>query len=215
MRHTDDDAVELSQEPSDIANVRDAAWTPAHAVCESDPKELPAADDVNIQLDPVGVLLQDTTSSVRTLFSNLRKLVAVDGAASSEPDSSGDPNAAHEEKKSDDEPENTDAIDLDTIAANRDDSTGAPRVHFSKRSSTPLNEFSENATILYGSFWDLFPLRSGLRHDGPLHPTQRRHLLTQFHNSFAQCSTFLFLLANQIQRHAAAQGVALRVQADP
>ena len=50
---------------------------------------------------------------------------------------------------------------------------------------------------------------------GPCYQTTRRHLLTQFHNEFAHDPQFLFLLADQVQRHGAAQGVALRVRADP
>ena len=40
-------------------------------------------------------------------------------------------------------------------------------------------------------------------------------MFTQFHNLFAQKHNFLFLMANQVQRHAAARGVALRVKTDP
>ena len=83
-----------------------------------------------------------------------------------------------------------------------------------RRSAQPLNEFTDNATLLYGAFWPLFPLRAGLRGDGPLTPASRRHLLTQFHNAFAHSPQLIFLLADQVQRHAAARGVALRVKAD-
>ena len=77
----------------------------------------------------------------------------------------------------------------------------------------PLNEFTENSQLLYGAFWHLFPLRAGLRGDGPLTPAARRHIATQFHNAFAHSPQLLFLLADQVQRHAAAaQGVALRVK---
>ena len=40
-------------------------------------------------------------------------------------------------------------------------------------------------------------------------------MFTQFHNFFAQRHNLLFLMANQVQRHAAARGVALRVKTDP
>ena len=216
MRHTGDDAVEISQQPTDIANVRDRAWTPAHAEAEGAGDVQPAAPDdpeladgCGIRLDPVGVLVRETSTSVESLFASLRKLISTSdvGAAGDTEPVADDPDAP------------TDSVDdastaptiPDDKADPRDDSS---RPHRVKRDATPLNEFSENAAILYGSYWDLFPLRSGLKHDGPLHPTQRRHLLTQFHNGFAQRSTFLFLLANQIQRHAATQGVALRVQSD-
>ena len=38
--------------------------------------------------------------------------------------------------------------------------------------------------------------------------------MTQFHNAFAHSPQLLFLLADQVPRHAAARGVALRVKAD-
>ena len=44
---------------------------------------------------------------------------------------------------------------------------------------------------------------------------QRRHLLTQFTNAFAKDTMFLFLLANQVQRAKALQGVSLRVKNNP
>eukprot|EP00959_Pyramimonas_sp_CCMP1952_P123865 2589541-Pyramimonas_sp.AAC.1 len=78
-----------------------------------------------------------------------------------------------------------------------------------------MNEFTNNDDILYGAFWYLFPLRQGLRSKGSVNFHDSRHLLTQFHNAFAQQPSFLFLLANQIQRHAAAKGVGLRVKTDP
>ena len=84
-----------------------------------------------------------------------------------------------------------------------------------RRSAKSLNEFTENSSLLYGAFWHLFPLRAGLGGNGPLPRAARRHLLTQFHNAFAQNPQLLFMLADQVQRHAAARGVALRVKADP
>ena len=78
-----------------------------------------------------------------------------------------------------------------------------------------MNEFKSNDDILYGAFWHLFPLRQGLRSKGSVSVHDSRHLLTQFHNSFAQQPSLLFLLANQVQRHAAAKGVGVRVKTDP
>ena len=209
IRHTDDDAVERSQKPSDIANVRDRACSEIHADSEGmnaddvDPAQ--SLDDSGIQLDLVGVLVADPSTSVKSLFSNLRKLLsAEDHATSTDPDADA----------ASDTPAAEDAVLADDEGAAAGSRTDKPHYYRCKRAASPLNEFTDNATLLYGSFWDLFPLRSGLRNDGPLHPSQRRHLLTQFHNSFAQCPTFLFLLASQIQRHAATKGVALRVQAD-
>ncbi|CAK0807187.1 unnamed protein product [Prorocentrum cordatum] len=83
------------------------------------------------------------------------------------------------------------------------------------RELRPMNEFTNNGDILYGAFWHLFPLRQGLRSKGSVGAHDSRHLLTQFHNSFAQQPSLLFLLANQVQRHAAAKGVGVRVKTDP
>ena len=85
------------------------------------------------------------------------------------------------------------------------------------RSRQPVNEYSDNDEYLYGAFWHLFPLHSGLPTTpsgqvGPLSTHVRRHLLTQFHNMFASNHNLIFLLANQTQRAAAARGVVLRVK---
>lgn len=42
-----------------------------------------------------------------------------------------------------------------------------------------------------------------------------RHMLLQFNNSFASCHRFIFLLFDQLQRHAASRVVASRVKCNP
>ena len=81
--------------------------------------------------------------------------------------------------------------------------------------SSSLNEFTHGAALLYGAFWYLFPFGAGLPGAGPCSQTTRRHLRTQFHSEFAHNPQFVFLFADHVQRHAAAQWVALRVRAHP
>lgn len=56
-----------------------------------------------------------------------------------------------------------------------------------KRSANPLNEFIENRRAIVGAFGSLFPLGIGPGRDGSLSIVDARHLLLQFHNSFADC----------------------------
>ena len=92
---------------------------------------------------------------------------------------------------------------------------GEPQQRKCARERMPLNEYTQNAELLYGAFWYLFPLRSGLQRCGPVATQDSRHMFMQFHNRFAQQQHFLFLMANQVQRHAVARGVGLRVKTDP
>jgi hypothetical protein len=79
------------------------------------------------------------------------------------------------------------------------------------RAADPINEFTDNAEILYGGFWPLFLLAKGLG-KGTLPRSSTRHMLTQFHNVFAASHQLIYFLANQIQRHAALRGVNRRVR---
>jgi hypothetical protein len=67
------------------------------------------------------------------------------------------------------------------------------------RARDPINEFTENAKLMYGLYWfDMF-LKDGLRGTGPLTLKQRRHLLHQYHGRFASNHELIFLLANQVR----------------
>ena len=124
--------------------------------------------------------------------------------------------------------ENDLAQEENTMVPEASTSSGAGSVHKATstsrltvtRSERPSNEYSNNAEYLYGAFWHLFPLHAGLPvtpsgQTGPLSTHARRHMLTQFHNVFASNHNFIFLLANQTQRAAAARGVVLRVKNSP
>ena len=105
--------------------------------------------------------------------------------------------------------------DLAAGDADHDDESGGARVpdaYQVPRGKVALNEFTENAALLYGCFWDHFPLREGLARNGPLHKEEARQLLTQFDNEFAHDTNLLFMLGDQKQRHAACRGVARRIK---
>ena len=199
-RHVPEDTAEVHARPSDIANVRDVARSDEHAQRESTDADSDGPDDGNIFLDPVGVFAQSADATVGAIFSDLAKLVK------KQQNSDDVGNTAPEQSQSSDgERENPAASDHEQEKSNKRRKCA--------RTSVPLNEFTENSQLLYGAFWHLFPLRAGLRGDGPLTPAARRHIATQFHNAFAHSPQLLFLLADQVQRHAAAaQGVALRVK---
>jgi hypothetical protein len=81
----------------------------------------------------------------------------------------------------------------------------------SSRSSETVNEFTDNDTALYGAFWYEFFLNKGLK-SGSVSLTSRRHLLLQYTGVFARNQEFVFLLANQTQRHAHARAVSAQVK---
>ena len=160
----------------------------------------------DILLDPVGVFTQSANATAGSIFSNVTRLIETIKPEDVEvPDDAAEAAADREGEPQGQAPGEGDAQAKDAAESIR---------RRCRRSAQPLNEFTDNATLLYGAFWPLFPLRAGLRGDGPLTPASRRHLLTQFHNAFAHSPQLIFLLADQVQRHAAARGVALRVKAD-
>ncbi|CAK0798449.1 unnamed protein product [Prorocentrum cordatum] len=193
-RHVADDAVEQASKPSDVANVRDVAMhediQAVHLPAPSTEEQSPS-----VSLDPVGVLAQNTDPVRGAIFDGLMDVLegGSDGHgddAPKQPSGGGDAGLEN----------GTDDILRERTCA---------------RELRPMSEFTNNDDILYGALWYLFPLRQGLRSKGSVNFHDSRHLLTQFHNAFAQQPSFLFLLANQIQRHAAAKGVGLRAKTDP
>ena len=145
----------------------------------------------DILLDPVGVFTQSADATVGSIFSSVASLIETvkpEDVEIREPPPDGEQGE-----------EDTQAQEAAASIRRR-----------CRRSAQPANEFRENSALLYGAFWPLFPLKEGLQSEGPLTPASRRHLMTQFHNAFAHSPQLLFLLADQVQRHAAARGVALR-----
>jgi len=83
------------------------------------------------------------------------------------------------------------------------------------RSSSTVNEFTQNHELLYGAFWWEFILGKGRTPVGTVDVAGRRHLLLQFTGRFAVNQELNFLLANQTQRHGHASSVARRLRSDP
>ena len=120
-----------------------------------------------ILLDPVGVFSQGADATAGSIFSRVARLIETVKPEDVEVPEDG----ADDSAQGDAETRAQEAAD--TIRRR------------CRRNAQPLNEFTENAALLYGAFWPLFPLRAGLPSDGPLTPASRRHLMTQFHNAFA------------------------------
>nr|CAH0101600.1 unnamed protein product [Daphnia galeata] len=83
------------------------------------------------------------------------------------------------------------------------------------RDSSPFNEFDCNDLLLYSTFPFLFLLGRGLKTTGSLSTKTTRHILLQSSTVFSSCFRFIFLLFDQLQRHAASRIVASRVKSDP
>jgi Helitron helicase-like domain at N-terminus len=79
----------------------------------------------------------------------------------------------------------------------------------------PFNEFENNPALFYASFPHLFLLGKGLLQRGSLPQLAVRHLFLQYNCRSSQCLRLLFLLFDQLKRHAAAQTVAARVKTNP
>ena len=81
--------------------------------------------------------------------------------------------------------------------------------------SHPLDEIRNNDELLIGLFPQLFLLGEGLRKGcGALRQKELDHLLLQHDGRFAKAPSFLFILFNQMQRHASYTSVAVRVRAE-
>lgn len=70
-----------------------------------------------------------------------------------------------------------------------------------------MNEFTQNHQIFYGRHFDLFLFGQGLSGVGSIQPDEARHMLNYYDQRFATNHSFIFLLFNQQQRHAAIRGV--------
>ena len=79
----------------------------------------------------------------------------------------------------------------------------------------PFCEFEENDILLYSLFPEIFFLGRGLLQKGSVSTTAVRHLMLQYDNRAAKHLPLVFLLFNQMQRHAASQAVAATVKTNP
>ena len=80
-----------------------------------------------------------------------------------------------------------------------------------ERQGELLNEFTNNDELLYGAFPWLFLFGKGLCGSGPVPRTHTKYLLQHFNKRFARDHNFIFLLFNQLQRHAASSICSARV----
>jgi hypothetical protein len=69
----------------------------------------------------------------------------------------------------------------------------APPIQSNRTSSVPVNEFTDNDQLLYGSFPHVFPFGSGLPTRGSLTTRHTRHLLMQFQGQFSEPVSILFI----------------------
>ena len=106
---------------------------------------------------------------------------------------------------------NTDHLDI----SNPIESLQQEQKLYINRDKTPFNEFINNDLLLYCSFPFLFHFGKRIQNCGTIDKKSARHMLLQFHGSFASCHQLIFLLFDQLQRHAASQVVASRVKCNP
>ena len=69
----------------------------------------------------------------------------------------------------------------------------APPIQANRTSTVPVNEFTENDQLLYGSFPHVFPFGLGLPTSGSLTTRHTRHLLMQFQGQFSEPVSILFI----------------------
>ena len=63
----------------------------------------------------------------------------------------------------------------------------------SRRSSEPVNEFTDGQLIFLGGWPDLFMLGQGFGTKNTLSDSQMRHILQQYSNMAAKCRLFIFI----------------------
>lgn len=80
---------------------------------------------------------------------------------------------------------------------------------------TPVNEYTENDLLLNGSYPTLFFLGAKLPMSGSVPKSLQQRILRQYDQRFSRNHQLLFLLFNQLQRHAVSRTVAARVKSDP
>ncbi|KAK4013695.1 hypothetical protein OUZ56_026247 [Daphnia magna] len=81
-----------------------------------------------------------------------------------------------------------------------------------EREASPFNEFEENDRLFYSSFPFLFILGCGLESSGTVSSSYVRPMMFQFTRSFSSCIRLIFVLFDQLQRHAASRVIASRIK---
>ena len=165
----------------------------------------------DVMLDPLMVVSKQGNSdtALRTAFVQVRQLL-LDKAGEGVADGAGDGEGDGAGEGAGDRP----GDGAGDIADAGNGVAAGPRMQQvqSARAECAINEFGNNGELLYGAFWYLFPLGSGLDGMGPVSKRAARHLFLFHDNRFAADTMFLFTLANQMQRHAACRGVSARIK---
>ncbi len=81
-----------------------------------------------------------------------------------------------------------------------------------RANNEPINEFTENDQLFYGTFPHIFPLGKGIHQKGGCFPLKLRQcIISQYDNRAASDTKLQFAMFNQSQRHTAIRTVAARV----
>lgn len=105
--------------------------------------------------------------------------------------------------------------DTEPVPMTLDDEPAPATVLQVHSAADPMNEFTSNDTLLTGAFPSLFFLGKGVPFTGTPPRAWTRFLMLQACNRFATSNALVFLLFDQIQRHAACASVAAKARNDP
>ena len=84
----------------------------------------------------------------------------------------------------------------------------------SRRSSEPINEFTNGQLVFLGGWLDLFMLGQGFGTKNTLSDSQMRHILQQYSNMAAKCRLFIFYLFDKMQRHCTIRSLSAKISKD-
>ena len=107
------------------------------------------------------------------------------------------------------------ARDVGHVVRTLRDIRGDPSTTFVHREGDALNEFTNNAHLLMGSFPTLFMCYKGVDSSGSVRDQHIRHFFFQFNRRFAENRDFLLLLFNQKIRHVALRAIRQKLRAAP
>jgi len=157
----------------------------------------PADTDSQLEHVLVAEKVVNSASDTGTVLRSLQRAVSLEAEnvpSASEPSASAPPSA------------------LPAATLNRQGSAAANNVN-AHVSTVSMNEFSDNDKYFHGGFPNLFLHGQGLpENSGGIGSSRRRHMLMQYDKRFCNNPSFLFVVFNQLQRHAAARAVSFRVK---
>jgi hypothetical protein len=91
--------------------------------------------------------------------------------------------------------------------------TTGRKIEVKRVEDCPINEFEMNDLYFYWTFFSVFPLGQGIPGKGSLSQSWRDHMLHLGSQQIASNTNLLFLLFNQMSRHAACAGVSMKAKA--